>query len=122
MDFIERINELMKIKGLNKHQLAKESGIPYSTIDNFYKIGFENVKLSTLKKLSAYFETSLDYLVGDDLLSDIDESSFTLISLFKELNNEGREKVLDYTNDLSISGKYKKGLSALNGGDAAINE
>jgi len=44
--------------------LARESGVPYTTIDGFYKKGWDNVKLSTLLKLAAYFEISLDALVN----------------------------------------------------------
>lgn len=64
--FIDILNELMSKKGINKNILSKESGIPYTTIDGFYKKGSENIKLSTLQKLSEYFNVSLDYLVKGD--------------------------------------------------------
>ena len=41
------------------------SGIPYTTIDGFYKKGSDNIKLSTLKKLAECLNCSLDYLVDD---------------------------------------------------------
>ena len=56
----------IKILGLLSSVLAKESGVPYTTIDGFYKKGWDNVKLSTLLKLAAYFEVSVDYLVSGD--------------------------------------------------------
>ena len=56
--------QLMKERNINKAELARESGVPYTTIDGFYKKGWENVKLSTLLKLAAYFEVSVDYLVS----------------------------------------------------------
>ena len=40
--------------------------MPYTTIDGFYKKGADNAKLSTLKKLCAYFGCTLDYLADDD--------------------------------------------------------
>lgn len=64
--FLEVLTQLMQNKGLNKSDLAKESGIPYTTIDGFYKKGCDNVKLSTLQKLSKYFNVSLDYLINGD--------------------------------------------------------
>ena len=67
MSFIEKLDALMKERNINKSQLSKESGIPYTTIDGFYKKGTDNIKLSTLKKLSSYFGCSLDYLVDDDV-------------------------------------------------------
>ena len=62
--FLDNLDKLMAAKGINKSVLAKESGVPYTTIDGFYKKGWDNVKLSTLLKLAAYFEVSLDALVS----------------------------------------------------------
>ena len=62
--FLKNLDKLMAEKKINKSVLAKESGIPYTTIDGFYKKGWENVKLSTLLKLASYFEISLDALIS----------------------------------------------------------
>lgn len=67
MSFLIKLDNLMKDKNINKSQLSKESGIPYTTIDGFYKKGTENIKLSTLKKLASYFNCSLDYLADDSI-------------------------------------------------------
>jgi transcriptional regulator with XRE-family HTH domain len=56
----------MKSRNINKNVLAKESGIPYTTIDGFYKKGCDGVRLSTLRKLADYFGVSLDYLIAGD--------------------------------------------------------
>lgn len=65
--FLEKLDLLMEQKGINKNILAKESGVPYTTIDGFYKKGYENAKLSTLKKLCLYFNVTLDYLMDDSV-------------------------------------------------------
>lgn len=65
MNFLEKLDLLMKEKGISKSVLSKESGIPYTTIDGFYKKGYENAKLSTIKKLSRYFNITMDELIGD---------------------------------------------------------
>ena len=67
MSFLAKLDKLMSDRNINKSQLSKESGIPYTTIDGFYKKGTDNIKLSTLKKLSSYFGCSLDYLADDDI-------------------------------------------------------
>jgi repressor LexA len=67
MLFIEKLDKLMEEKGLNKSQLSKGSGVPYTTIVNFYEKGTDNIKLSTLRRLAEYFNVSLDYLVDDDV-------------------------------------------------------
>ena len=66
MSLTDKLDLLMKERHINKAELARESGIPYTTIDGFYKKGSENAKLSTLKKLCAYFGCSLDYLADDN--------------------------------------------------------
>ena len=69
MGLTDKLDILMKERNINKAELARESGVPYTTIDGFYKKGSENAKLSTLKKLCAYLGCSLDYL-ADDTVSD----------------------------------------------------
>ena len=70
MSFTEKLDALMAQKGINKSILSKESGIPYTTIAGFYTKGTDNVKLSTLRKLSSYLECSIDFLAHDDVCED----------------------------------------------------
>lgn len=66
MSFTEKLDALMEERGINKSILSKESGIPYTTIAGFYTKGTDNIKLSTLRKLSSYLGCSIDYLADDD--------------------------------------------------------
>lgn len=70
MGLTDKLDLLMKEKNINKAVLARESGVPYTTIDGFYKKGSENAKLSTLKKLCNYFGCSLDFLADDEISDD----------------------------------------------------
>ena len=66
MSFISRLEYLMKKNGIDsKAELARLSGIPYTTIDGFYKKGTDNIKLSTLKRLTDCLHCSLDFLTDD---------------------------------------------------------
>lgn len=66
MAFIEYLElEMRKNNISNKSELSRLSGIPYTTIDGFYKKGTDNIKLSTLRKSSECLHCSLDYLVDD---------------------------------------------------------
>lgn len=67
MNFLDKLDYLMDQNNLNKHSLSKISGIPYTTIDAFYKKGYDNAKLSTLKKLANQFSTTIDYLMRDEI-------------------------------------------------------
>lgn len=66
MTFTEKLDLLMEEKHLNKNSLSKACGIPYTTIDGWYKKGVSDLKLSTLRKLTNYFGLSLDYWLKDE--------------------------------------------------------
>lgn len=74
MDFLEKLNCLMKEHNLNKSTLSKACNIPYTTVDGWYKRGYEGLKLPTLKKLSDYFNISIDYWADDELTEPIPKS------------------------------------------------
>jgi len=61
--FLDNLEKLMNARNLNKHSFSQQSGIPYKTIDNFWKKGCDNVKLTTLKKIAEFFGVTLDYLI-----------------------------------------------------------
>lgn len=67
MDFLQKLDFLMDKYGLNKNSMSVNSGIPYTTIDGWYKKGYDGLKLSTFKKLASYFNTTLDFWIKDDV-------------------------------------------------------
>lgn len=96
MDFLERLDKLIEARGINKNILSKESGIPYTTIDGFYKKGYENAKLSTIRKLCDYFGITMDYLVMGEYsknfyLSDIEKQ---IIIAYRKTDEIGKAVVL----------------------------
>ena len=78
MGLTDKLDLLMKERNINKAELARESGVPYTTIDGFYKKGSDNAKLSTLKKLCSYFGCTLDFLADDN----INEEPITIAAHF----------------------------------------
>ena len=80
--FLEILERLMKERNINKNVLANESGIPYTTIDGWWKKGFDNIRLSTLKKLAAYFNVSLDYLM--DTSPELEDDYENMLQYLKE--------------------------------------
>lgn len=67
MNFLDKLEMLMAQKNLNRATLAAKSGVPYTTIDSLWKRGYENIKLSTLRKLAAALNVTLDYLADDEM-------------------------------------------------------
>lgn len=78
MDFLEKLNYLMKKNHLNKNTLSKACNIPYTTIDGWYKKGYEGLKLTTLRKLAEFFGTSLDYWASEDTAESLDKRVQTM--------------------------------------------
>ena len=101
MEMTEKLDILMKEKGLNKKSLSNESGIPYTTIINFYKLGTNNVKLSTLRGLAVYFNCSLDYL-ADDYISD------RTIKHNKLISDKEEKIILSYRKNINIQSSIDK--------------
>lgn len=67
MDFLSKLDSLMADKELNKRRLADESGIPYTTIVNWYKRGYDNMSLSNFKILCDFFNVTMDSLARDEI-------------------------------------------------------
>lgn len=65
MNFLQKLDYLMGQMNINKSVLSQISGVPYTTIDGFYKKGYENAKMSTIKKIASALDVSLDYLIDD---------------------------------------------------------
>ena len=63
MSVVERLTYYMHEHGYSKADIARLSGIPYTTIDGLFKKGDENTKLTTLKKLAKLIGCTLDELV-----------------------------------------------------------
>lgn len=63
MNLIRRVKKLMEQTNDNDSTLSKKSGIPYTTIKGLFERGSERAQMSTIQKLSEYFNVSIDYLV-----------------------------------------------------------
>lgn len=63
-DMLDRIIKLMEEHKESKAALARNAGIPYTTIDGLFKRGCKNAYISTAEKISAYYDVTLDYLIS----------------------------------------------------------
>jgi len=122
MDFLEKINYLMKKHNLNKSTLSKACNIPYTTIDGWYKRGFEGVKLPTLKKLSDYFNVSLDYWADDDITEPISKknNNHNALTNYLMTNENNSATILNKKDEKDISKRLETTLSALDTDEALM--
>lgn len=102
MNFLEKLDFLMNKYGLNKRTLSQKCGIPYTTIDAWYKKGYEGLKLTTLRKLNDFFNTSLDYWILDKITDpnygrasgfEVEYDEMEHIKKYRALDGHGKESV-----------------------------
>jgi len=100
MEMTKKLELMMISKDLDKAALSRNTGIPYTTIDGFWKKGTDNTKRSTLLKLAKYFHCTLDYLADDaieinninmDVRLNIREQR--LIKKYRALDERGKDVV-----------------------------
>lgn len=111
MTFNDKVDNFMKINGYeNLKQLAKDCGIPYTTLRDFYeKQSADNSRLSTIRKLSKFMKCSMDYLAYDDVenpneikldgINDIDDNDENIYTTRLTLC-EPTNKINDFVNFL----------------------
>lgn len=122
MDFLEKLNCLMKEHNLNKSTLSKACNIPYTTVDGWYKRGYEGLKLPTLKKLSDYFNISIDYWADDSILEPIPKSKYKSQNsnnyLVTDLDNSAT--MLNRKDEKDISRRLEGTLADLDSNEALM--
>ena len=103
MNFLEKLDFLMGKMKINKRKLSQISGVPYTTIVGFYKKGYENTKISTIRKIASALDVSLDYLV-DESISDEHYRPQIKKTPSDELSEEAVKVARDYS-ELDQPGK-----------------
>jgi len=66
--FADRLNELIKKKGVSRYQVSKATAVTEATLSNYTK-GKGNPNTSIVKQLADYFEVSFEWLMygeGED--------------------------------------------------------
>lgn len=116
---MNRIKDLREEKNVSMMQAAKDVNLPYTTYVNYEK-NLREPNFETLIALANYFEVSVDFLIGrnnirtyfvdthDSTNLKLNSKERAIICAYRELNEEGAEKVEEYIKDISSSGRYIK--------------
>lgn len=113
----EIINTIKKEKGLTNAQIANLSGVTLSTLDKITSGVNTNPKLDTLQAICRVLGCTLndfaDITMKESPAStaptpDADPLRSTLLHNFDQLNQEGQERLVETSDDMVSSGKYKK--------------
>ena len=107
---IDRIKEIKKQKGFSNETLSVASGIPKGTLAKILGSETKDPQISSIIKIAHALDVSADYLVfgvSHSPVSDLSAAETSLVKNFRELNDEGQEKVIGYVGDLIQTGIYK---------------
>lgn len=117
VDLGKRLFDLRKERGLTLEEVGQAVGVGRSTVRKWETGQIASMKRDKIKKLSDCLGVSPAYICGwtDDPLDTgapeatrIEGQIQTLRNALDQLNDEGREKLLDYAADLVASGRYIK--------------
>lgn len=92
MKFGDILRELLEERDITQRQLAKDLNIAPSTLGN-YICNVREPDFEMLKKLSNYFQVSIDYLLNNPIQNDIslNYEDYKLLHIFHSLTSEQRE-------------------------------
>lgn len=111
--FYSRLNALCAERRVKITNVIIEMGMGSGNLSKWKAGGIP--KGDTLSKLADYFQVSTDYLLGrtDDpspagMAKEPSPLRSALLGNFDQLNQEGQERLVETSDDMVSSGKYKK--------------
>lgn len=101
MDVLERIKDLCTERSYSYYELAKRSGIPYSTLNTLMLKGTQP-SLPTLKRLCSGLGISLQqFFAGEGEVHTLTSEQKECLSLFSILTSEEQALAIAYMKGLS---------------------
>lgn len=117
----ENLKKMKAASGKTTAEIAKGSGIPEPTLEKLFAGATKDPKLPTMQKLVYYLGYTLEDLCRDEKStpapSKDDAGALTkeelsrISAAMSQLNEEGRERVVEYAEDLAAGGRFKKPCS-----------
>ena len=105
---LEKISEYKKALNLTNEELANLSGVPKGTLDKILSGITKDPKLGTLKALAKVLNCTLDDFDDSTNIpnSKLSKDESVLLDNYTKLNQLGKNKLLEYSNDLIETPKY----------------
>ncbi len=116
MDIVDRIFELVAQKYKEQKDFAADIDVDPARISEWKKRKSKSYR-SKLDTIASVLGTTSDYLLNGTQTTWVTPTPASselqrLSNALEELNEEGREKLLDYAADLVASGRYRKNDTA----------
>lgn len=112
MEFANNLKNARLTAQLTQQQVAESMGITKSTYCG-YETGKRQPDVQKIKQLSEILNVPSDILLGTGKrnVPPLSAQEHQLLDLFRRLNKEGQEKLIDLADDLVQSEKYIKNNS-----------
>lgn len=119
--WIDSLIMLKKKSGKTIKQISDESGVPLGTLNKLFAGQTRDPKLETVRSVVRALGFTLDDLEErentptpstDDAGVLTQEELFRISAAMDQLNEEGRERVVEYAEDLAAGGRFKKPCAA----------
>lgn len=114
----DRLRERRISMGLTQEEVGNIAGITRSAVQKYERGIIKNVYTSTLELFAQALRCSPAYLMcwtdnpREGMELELNSKERDIIRAYRELNDEGAEKVEEYIKDISSSGRYIKSDSA----------
>lgn len=110
--FVQNIKNLLDSRGISYSRAGRESGAGEDFIRNIDRKS-SSPSIDKVKKMADYLGVTVNDLIGEEKApgardSPEPEGLDELCRVYRSFNDEGREKLLDYADDMVKSGKYIK--------------
>lgn len=106
--WLEALKKMKKISGKTSKQISEETNIPKSTIDKLFAGQTKEPYLVSTRAIVHCMGFTLDDLYDFDNSQSYTQEEKTIINNYRNLNEKGKQKLFEYSDDLICSGNYNK--------------
>lgn len=125
----ERIKQLRKEKGLTQEELGNLLGVKKAAVQKYESGLVQNLKQATIQRLCEIFNREPSYFIYTEKELEINlreevvfiekierrygKEVVSIIEVFMDLDDGGKDKVLEYANDMAAVQFLKKEISRM---------
>ena len=107
--FADNLAYYMKNKNIDRNRLCEDLGFKYSTVSEWLSAN-KYPRIDSIEKMANYFGIAKSQLIEkkepSNISDELSEREESLITNYRQLNTEGKDKADEYVEDLIKTGKY----------------
>lgn len=105
--FTKNLIKQIEDRDLTQVEVAEAIGVSQQTFNTWCR-GLAIPRMGKIQALADYFGIPKSKLVDEQPVEIADAIEVQLLAIMKQLNNEGKERILEYANFINAQGLYKK--------------